>query len=93
MCLRRFGVVGLGSFGFRPYSLRRGGATAYFRATRDMGATIERGRWATLRVARIYINDGLAKEVELRFPAAVTALLQQCAQAVFSALQVWGGGP
>ena len=46
--------------GFRPYSLRRGGATAFYRATCNMAATIERGRWATIRVARIYINDGLS---------------------------------
>ena len=67
----------LSSFGFRPYSLRRGGATAYFRATGNMPATIERGRWATLRVARIYINDGLAKEVDLRFSEALTTALTQ----------------
>ena len=38
--------LGLDSYGFQPYSLRRGGATAYFRATRSMEATLDRGRWA-----------------------------------------------
>ena len=49
--------LGLSSYGFRPYSLRRGGATAYYRATRNMPATIERGRWATVRVARTSTTD------------------------------------
>ena len=48
--------LGLSKFGFRLYSLRRGGATAYDRATADTRATIERGRWASLRVARIYLS-------------------------------------
>ena len=81
--------LGLADMGFRPYSLRRGGATAYFRATSDMQATIERGRWATVRVARIYINDGLAKEVELRLPSVVQSRLRRRAGALATALQGW----
>lgn len=69
--------LGLEDFGFQPYSLRRGGATAYFRATRNMEATLDRGRWSSVRVARIYLNDGLAREVELRFSAEVRARLAQ----------------
>ena len=59
--------MGVEECGFQPYSLRRGGATAYFRATRNMEAALDRGRWSSARVARIYLNDGLAREVELRF--------------------------
>ena len=59
-------ALGLDHMGFRPYSLRRGGATAFYRATCNMSATIERGRWATIRVARIYINDGLSFVVRLK---------------------------
>ena len=33
-----------------------------------MEATSNRGRWTGVRVARIYINDGLANEVELSLP-------------------------
>ena len=62
--------LGLDGYGFKPYSLRRGGATAYFRSCRNMEATLDRGRWTTPRVARIYLNDGLAREVELRFSPA-----------------------
>ena len=63
--------LGLDGYGFLPYSIRRGGATAFFRRTRNMEATLDRGRWSSQRVARIYVNDGLAKEVELRFPPEV----------------------
>ena len=33
--------------------------------TKSMDETLNRGRWGNIRVARIYVNDGLAKEVEL----------------------------
>ena len=46
--------------GYRPYSIRRGGATHDFRSTGDVTHTLFRGRWASTRVARIYITDGLA---------------------------------
>ena len=60
--------LGLSRFHFRPYSIRRGGATAHYRYCGSMEATLNGGRWTGVRVARIYINDGLAKEVELSLP-------------------------
>ena len=67
--------LGVADAGFQPYSVRRGGATAFFRRTRNMEATLDRGRWASARVARIYVNDGLAKDVELKLkPEAVAQL-------------------
>ena len=79
--------LGVSGMGFRPYSLRRGGATAFYRATCDMPATIERGRWATIRVARIYINDGLAKELELQLTKSILSSLSRRALLVTQALQ------
>ena len=73
--------LGLESFGFKPYSVRRGGATAYFRATRNMEAALDRGRWSSARVARIYLNDGLAREVELQLPGPVRERLAVLAAA------------
>ena len=52
-----------------------------------MAATIERGRWSSIRVARIYINDGLAKEVELRLPLDVVTRLEIRASTLKTALQ------
>ena len=46
---------------FRPYSLRRGGATAYFMSCGLMEKTLIRGRWASSSVARIYLCDSLAQ--------------------------------
>ena len=46
---------------FRPCSLRRGGATAYFNRTGLMEQTLLRGRWASVSVARLYLCDALAQ--------------------------------
>ncbi len=40
----------------RPYSLRRGRTTHYFRTTASMDLAKERGRWNNVRTAKIYIN-------------------------------------
>ena len=59
-------VLGFSSFGFRPYSLRRGGATFYFRQHSQLDRLLLQGRWQALRTARIYINEGLAVLAELK---------------------------
>ena len=46
--------------GFRPYSLRRGGATHIFQQTRSMEYTLMLGRWGSNKVARCYISDALS---------------------------------
>ena len=61
--------------GFRPYSIRRGGATSFYRASANLNAIVERGRWAHVRVARIYICDGLGVETEMRIPAAAQRII------------------
>ena len=74
--------LGLDKYGFQPYSLRRGGATAYVRATRSMEAALDRGRWSSARVARIYLNDGLAREVELQFSSQTRRRLSRMSAAL-----------
>ncbi len=59
-------TFGLQAFQFRPYSLRRGGATALFQRTGSMEQALLRGRWQNSRVARIYITDGLSYIPRLR---------------------------
>jgi len=44
---------------FKPYSLRRGGASTYFRETGSMARAMELGRWKDLKTAKIYINLAL----------------------------------
>ena len=53
-------LMGLQQFSFRPYSLRRGGATALFQQSNSMELALIRGRWESSRVARLYISDGLS---------------------------------
>ena len=54
------GIFGMSQLCFRPYSLRRGGATAFFTRCQSMEATLLRGRWSSSKVAKIYISDALA---------------------------------
>ena len=58
----------LGEFGFRPYSLRRGGATHWFRHHGSFDKIMTQGRWAAQKTAKIYINEGLAILAELKVP-------------------------
>lgn len=56
----------LSSLSFRPYSLRRGGATFEMQSHGLMEKTLIRGRWKNSNVARIYICDGLSILPKLR---------------------------
>ena len=60
-------TLDLQEFGFKPYSLRRGGATHHYRSFADINATCLRGRWESLKTGRIYITDGLAKMQEIQY--------------------------
>ena len=51
---------------WKPYSIRRGGATQHFREHGSMDATALRGRWANLRTCRIYVNEANASLSHLR---------------------------
>ena len=53
-------LFGLQSHSFRPYSLRRGGATALFQESNSMEVVLTRGRWQSSKIARVYITDGLS---------------------------------
>ena len=56
-CLK---ALGLEQFGFRPYSLRRGGATWWFSKHHSLERILIQGRWSAVKTARIYLNEGLA---------------------------------
>ena len=59
---------------FRPYSLRRTGATYLFQATGSMEQALLKGRWSS-RVARIYISDALSYLPGLTFSDRAQRLL------------------
>eukprot|EP00435_Cladocopium_sp_Y103_P015342 s342_g3.t1 len=50
----------ISALNFRPYSLRRGGATYEMQSHGLMEKTLIRGRWKNSNIARIYITDGLS---------------------------------
>jgi len=50
----------LENYNFRPYSLRRGGATHLFQETGSMEMALLKGRWSSTKVAKIYLSDGLS---------------------------------
>ena len=77
--------LGLASIGYKPYSLRRGGATHDMMAHGDLPRTIFRGRWSDMRTARIYINDGLAVLINLQLPGESAAALAVRAEAFAAA--------
>ena len=45
----------------KPYSLRRGGATAYFSEFGNMLKTSEKGRWRQVTTARLYVDEATAE--------------------------------
>ena len=58
----------LDEFGFRPYSLRRGGATFWFQKHGSFDKLLISGRWQAAKTARIYLNEGLAILAEMKVP-------------------------
>ena len=64
-------------FNFRGYSIRRGGATAFFAECGLMEKTLLRGRWSSVQVAKLYLCDGLAQLPKLHAPQATRKLISQ----------------
>lgn len=65
-------ALGLSRFQFRPYSLRRGGATFWFGKHQNLDKILVQGRWLAHKTARIYLNEGLAMlartQIDFRHP-------------------------
>ena len=56
---------------FRPYSLRRGGATFFFIKHGSLDRILILGRWTAVRTARIYINSGTAMLADIQIPQSL----------------------
>lgn len=61
-------ALSFSSWDFRPYSLRRGGATEAFRSHGNLDRLLLAGRWQSAKTARVYLNEGLAVLAELKLP-------------------------
>ena len=73
-------AVRLEDLGVQWYSLRRGGATAFFMHTGSMEKTLLRGRWQSSATARLYLQDALAAVVDLQLGGAQVAFLRYLAR-------------
>lgn len=71
---------------FQPYSLRRGGATYDYMTQGTMEAIILRGRWRSLAVARLYLEDGLAHHSQVRLSKEAWKLINNYSRGLPSAL-------
>ena len=61
-------ALSLETWEFRPYSLRRGGATFWFSKHGSLDRILLQGRWMAARTARTYLNEGLATLAEMNIP-------------------------
>lgn len=63
-------ALGIEAHQFRPYSLRRGGATFWFQKHQSFDRILVQGRWHTQKSARIYLTEGLAMLASMVLPAS-----------------------
>ena len=52
---------------YKPYSIRRGAATADFQSHGKLSRTCVRGRWANEKTCRIYVNEATSSLSAIRF--------------------------
>ena len=64
---------------YKPYSLRRGGATLLLQFNTPLEIILVRGRWRSVAVARLYLEDGLAQLPSLRLPSLHQQLVSKFA--------------
>lgn len=77
---------GLRAFDFRLYSVRRGGATHFFKNSGNMEQTLVRGRWESARTARIYLTEGMASLADCQINGAALSKIRAYA-AIAAALR------
>ena len=61
---------------YKPYSLRRGGATALFAHSGQYDKVMERGRWQTLESMKMYINTAMQELASVDERDALHPVLQ-----------------
>ena len=65
-------------WGFRPYSLGRGGATSYFVKVGSLDRVLLLGCWTAIKIAKIYLNSGLAMLADIKNPTSTTSSVSLC---------------
>ena len=61
---------------YKPYSLRRGGATSCYKNGCTLDELVTRGRWQHVHTARIYLDTGLQALATLKIPSAAQPCIQ-----------------
>ena len=69
-------------FGYKGYSLRRGGATFLLQQGVPLEAILLRGRWKSIAVGRLYLQDGMAQLPALRIPPCDLSRIESFANEV-----------
>lgn len=70
-------------FNFTAYSIRRGGASHAFATGTHFDDLLLRGRWQSVKTARLYLDSGRASLVRMAFTAEVESLLLCYQQQLF----------
>lgn len=70
-------ATGLSRFTFKPYSLRRGGATDLWLTSQNYALVAHTGRWSSERTLKVYIQDSLALLTDMTFRASPSQILYQ----------------
>ena len=60
--------LSLHDFGFKPYSLRRGGATFHYNRHASWPQLCLLGRWMSEKTCRVYVHAAMAALADSRFP-------------------------
>jgi len=55
---------------YKPYSMRRGGATHTYLVSKNLSLVTQRGRWQNMSTARLYVNEAAAELGRLFLTAA-----------------------
>jgi len=72
-------AFGLQDGGYRPYSLRRGGASWHFSIWGSLDYTMHIGRWLDPKTAKLYIEDAVAQRAEVSLSYQQLDLLRSSA--------------
>ena len=72
----------LPALSWRPYSLRRGGATAHFLEHGSLDKTAVRGRWPSTKTARIYINEAVSTLAQITLTTLQQISIGKCAKII-----------
>lgn len=76
-------ALGLDPLRFRPYSLRRGGASHHFLLHHDISTTLFKGRWDSVKAGRVYIVEGVAQLADLQVSTATRNHCLHLAETMF----------